>query len=559
MSHDAFNPSTSKSRLSQPLNGILYTTTRSIPREKPLPRIGDTMESELGPSFATSRIISVTDGPDASKGILTITHATIPTEAEQMAGGCWDHATCDIGGQKFDAFTIVLYLLESEYSESSPANGSAAPDYAPFGSVGYLLAGRQSSVGSSQLDPVFRAERRTYVKRVNTVDVMTNPQFGISSKRTTKLYYRGESTTAGPIQVIIANQTNPFWGVQLDGTIREGQQLTHDWFAITETVHTVPSETIQLNTNWEPSNVSVGIGQFQGIAMKVVILASAFQPATPVLNSALPAGSIFSGQNYVLYSRECVRSGYDLEPLFRVEQRVYVRKITLRQNDFDEQFGQNLLSTQTLYHKDEIVSDITAEALFASPSNAYWGLQSNGYVREGRQLTPDWYVITDRQVVPASLLSGGRTYTTALDYLWPAVLSTLNIDPWPRKDGQIQCFVNPLNSKEEYRGPCKAEVVETFSKDAVTPALPSVMMPLSIHMSSPFMALSIGPTLHPGFGKSVTSGTNDPEYEFYGANFTFPPTSPPDWPTSILASDEVRPFRGGFLRTRTTIFPPTFQ
>ena len=399
MSYDSASPRTTKQRLPYPLNGTLFTTTRNVSSEKPLPVVGDTMASELGTAYATSRIISVSDGPNQEKGILTITHVTIPTEAEQ------------------------------------------------------------------------------------------------------------------------------------------------------------------LSSDWEVTNIPVGIGEMQGVVRSVISLAANFSESTPALNSALPitgAGALFDGRQYVLFARECVKRGMQLEPIFRVDRRTYVRKTPVFQNDFDEQLGGNLHTEQALRHASEIATGTTTvAAVFADSANAYWGLQSDGYEREGRQLAPEWFVITNRQVVPSGFLDAGRTYTTSIDFPWPAVLAGLATEPWVRKDGGVQTYVKPVYAKDAYRGPCKATIVETFSATAPETSTPTSMMPLPIDISTPMFAVSVGPTLHGLFEISLTNGTSDPVFVFTAASFTFAATTPAAWPTSVIASDEVRPFRGGYLRSQITVYPPS--
>lgn len=561
MGYDAHTPGTTKARLPLPLNGTIYTTTRDVPSEKPLVEIGGTMAAELGPAYASSYIIAVGNGPDRSKGLLTISHVTIPSEAAQLASN-WEHTTCDIGGQKFDAVARTIVMLASAYSETSPASGSAMPAAAPFAHASYLLENRQTVRSGMELEPVFRVERRNYVKRVIIGEISPDPVWGYGIQKTTRLYYRGEivvSTSA--IETLAAAPTNAYWGVQTSGVIRECQQLTENWFAVIETTYTVPSEANQLATNWEQSDMPVGIGQFQGVTRDVIALASAYSTTSPALNSAMPvvSGGLFDGQGYVLYSRDAKKSGMNLEPVFRLERRAYIRKITVRQHDYDEQFGENLYTTQQLYHADEIVySTVTAAALFAAPADSYWGLQSDGYVREGKQLTPDWYVITQREIVHAGFVGSGRSYTTAIDYSWPGVLSDISVDTWERKDGGLQRYARPIYSKEAYRGPCKAVVTETFHVMAPVVTVPNVMLPMPIDLSTPMFSLNIGPTLHPAKTVVVANGTNDPEFVSTAGSYTFPVTTPAAWPTSILASDEVRPFRGGYLRTQVTVYPPTY-
>jgi hypothetical protein len=83
------------------------------------------------------------------------------------------------------------------------------------------------------------------------------------------------------------------------------------------------------------------------------------------------------------------------------------------------------------------------------------------------------------------------------------------------------------------------------------------MQPLPISISNPYFSIAIGPTLHAAQTLSFTNGTTDPEFEYTVANYFVAATTPVSRPAQIIASDEVKPFRGGYLRQVTTIFQPT--
>lgn len=316
--------------------------------------------------------------------------------------------------------------------------------------------------------------------------------------------------------------------------------------------------------NWEFSKADLGGTKFDAVRRTYLTPRSGFDVSTPATGATMPdvpAGK-FTG-TYVLAGRETRRSSDEtFDSLYVIEIRTYVKKVTQAENKFDSDLGGNLRTVQTLYYGTEIVTGATtAAALFADGDNAYWELQSGGHVFEGEQLTADWYVITDRQVVPTDFANNGRTYTTAENYYWPAVLDSVTpyeLDIWPRNAGGDDMYVRPLYSKEAYRGPCKAVVLETFHVTAPTPSEPNVMMPLPIDVSTPFFSLNVGPCLHDTLSFSITSGTSHPIYDYAGGTYSYPATSPIDWPASILAVDEVRPFRGGFLRTRVTVYPPDY-
>jgi hypothetical protein len=249
-----------------------------------------------------------------------------------------------------------------------------------------------------------------------------------------------------------------------------------------------------------------------------------------------------------------------LNALYVTEQLTYIKKELLVQNDFDEYFGRNVKTTQFLSYATEVLSGtLTAAELFAASTNAYWGLQSTGIVRSGRQLTAKWFAVTEAEAIPASIVASGRTYYTTVNYGWPAELApniTSFLQTWPKVDGGQQTYFQPEFLKNQYNGPCRAKIVETFSLTPSTSSTALSMEPLPINISNPYFSISVGPTLHPSATVSFTNGTGDTEFELVAASYFIPATSPTTRPSEIIASDEVKPFRGGYLRQVTTVYEP---
>ena len=311
--------------------------------------------------------------------------------------------------------------------------------------------------------------------------------------------------------------------------------------------------------NFEHTEADIGGTRFDAVRRTYVLPRATYTPDTPAMGATMPNSptGMFTG-TYVLAEVQQRRIGQqELDSLYVQVVRTYVKKVNIISNSFDEVFGGNLQTTETLYYRGETVSGTAIETLFADDDNAYWGLTS-GVAREGRQISDNWFLVNARQVVPAIIASTGRTYTTAIDFYWPAVLSNFDVELWTRRDGGEQRYFNPVFSKEAYRGPCKATVTERFYDTAPTVGEPNVMRPLPIVIQNPFFGISVGPSLHAGDTLSFTNGTTDPEFVYTISSYTVDATTPTDWPASIVAQDEARPFRGGFLRTTITVFPPTY-
>jgi hypothetical protein len=100
-------------------------------------------------------------------------------------------------------------------------------------------------------------------------------------------------------------------------------------------------------------------------------------------------------------------------------------------------------------------------------------------------------------------------------------------------------------------------IVETFSSSPTGGNTAKAMQPLAINISNPYYSISIDATLHPDSSFDLSNGTSDPVYNYTVAEYSIPATTPTARPTEIVASDEVKPFRGGYLRQITTVYAPT--
>lgn len=340
-----------------------------------------------------------------------------------------------------------------------------------------------------------------------------------------------------------------------------------------------------------------------------------------------------------------------LDSLYVVEQRVYVKRISHYRVDADDAFPYNdptdgsstkrfggLISKETILHRNETVKADTyfqdgsattegvqvsdppgliavdgtgtfgksAATVFSNPDVLYevpsaythdgagsnqkynfWGVDAFGVMREGKQLSDNWYALVERQVVNFPKQQENfqiNKYTTYQNYSWPAVLDGANTATqdgqignagvsgftWTRKNGGGDTVVYPVYKRHAYSGPTKVEVTlfwrkEKFAvdtnkdgRDGGNSKLTNVvtMQPVPISFVSPLESLNIGPTLHDEIEIFITTGTDHPVWELAGAYFEYGPTNYIDWPTSIIISDTQKPYRGGWLRERIKAFAP---
>lgn len=344
-----------------------------------------------------------------------------------------------------------------------------------------------------------------------------------------------------------------------------------------------------------------------------------FDEALPVINSTMPStvhdpfgGGLGSDTtpdtSYVLFEKKQVRSGDEtLDSLYVVEQRIYVKKVPIRRTDVDAEFDISLKSKETLWYKDETIYKTTAfkkstttgdddarvsmsattEAVFTrnevpddffgtfthtNSEDSQSGADSRevGILREGRQLSNNWYAVAEREIIKYSTTTKlVRSYTTYQNYTWPAVLSRIANEKWTRRDGGADTIVYPIYKRGAYSGPTKV-LVELFWKDSefdvanpasktgsitelatINPMLPEPMV-----FQTPIASVNVPPTLHELTLVVATTGSNHPVYSYAGTRWLFSATNYTDWPTSLVIADSQRPYKGGYLRERITAYRP---
>lgn len=328
--------------------------------------------------------------------------------------------------------------------------------------------------------------------------------------------------------------------------------------------------------NFEFTVADIGGTEFDAVARTYVVKRADFNPVDPAMgaNMALnpaavfgPDGGAYAANAFALANRKQQRLGAELDALFVVERRVYVRRTSITSLGYDELTNSTLYATKVLYYGTETVaSGKTAAQLFADPTHSYWGLQSTGVVREGKQLSANWYQIVSKQVMPSTYTDGTtaiRTYKTSRNYYWPPVLESIEVMDWALKGDDpdladvFRYYARPVYSKHAYRGPTQMQVELYWQPTPFTLGQPAVMRPLPIVYPSPILPVNIAPCLHVAMSLSSDTGSNDPTYaENAGSTRIYEATEPTDWSDDFVVEDSQAPFRGGYLRTRVKAFKP---
>jgi len=255
--------------------------------------------------------------------------------------------------------------------------------------------------------------------------------------------------------------------------------------------------------------------------------------------------------------------------------------------------------------------DPTASEAFAQSDIAYkygsnkvtnfWGIDDHGIMREGKQLSDNWYALSEKQVIQTDDKGVVASFTTMQDYSWPAVLHGGDDNPltgdddsggivsfsWTRREGGADSVVVPVYAREAYRGPTKIKIdlawrkipwdnPEAGSSGSATPPTMEIdkddaigygaklshvipMQPKTIVFTTPLITMQTKPCLHKAISLMVTTGTEHPIWELAGAEFDYDETNFTDWPTHLIISDTQKSFRGGYLRERVTAYAPTTE
>ena len=160
----------------------------------------------------------------------------------------WEHTTADIGRTKFDAVKRSYITLRTKYDSVSPAMGTAMPNMPAdkFDGLFIMSERTQVRIPVKELDSLFILDQQTYVRKVMLAEGRYDEHVGRGNGNKNFLYYRGECPPEYPttkIEDILADPTHPYWGLEDQGVIRNGDQLSENWFAIKEGSVIAPNAT----------------------------------------------------------------------------------------------------------------------------------------------------------------------------------------------------------------------------------------------------------------------------------------------------------------------------
>jgi hypothetical protein len=530
--------------------------------------MGQTMTSDPDGVFSDTYVLAEykqVDSQDQILNSLYVTEQLTYVKKVSIVEAQYDERV----GRGNQSKTIVFY--RGEYTAEYPKNTAGAITIEDiFSNPAHPYWGLQSELTNifrkgSQLSDNWFAVQESYIVPPSSTNSVSNPAKRFVITRPTPLSSDVIFVESGALPTVVPAYGTPHYDTDKwpDHKLSLINPASGDSSGRLYDFYYVANRLTQDLYNYQFQQADIGGTKFDSVVRTYVSPRADFRPTNYAMGQTMTSDpdGVFSG-TYVLAEYKQVDSQDQiLNSLYVTEQLTYVKKEVLVQEDFDEYFGKNVKTTQFLAYATETVegASSTAAQLFKDSTSSYWGLQNTGLVRSGRQLTAKWYAITEAEAIPSSIVDNGRTYYTTVNYGWPAELApniSSFLQTWTKKDGGQQTYFQPEFLKNQYSGPCRAKIVETFLPKPSTESSALSMEPLPINISNPYFSISVGPTLHGAATVSFTNGTGDTEFEFTAANYTIPATSPSTRPSEIVVSDEVKPFRGGYLRQVTTVYEP---
>jgi hypothetical protein len=443
-------------------------------------------------------------------------------ERESQGDYNWEFTDVSIAGASFDAVVRTYITARDVFDPETPVAGTAMPNVPAdvFGSGFVLWSVEQERTGDETIDALFVIEKRTYILPYTAVGVQEG-ESGVAYPTTINLYCRGQIPAGETLTIdaLLADVTDRYWGLQADGTARNGKQLSDDWFI----VQTGPAKDIRARYTavadaLKPSKFFCP--QSTTTTVTIEILDSLTEPA------ALTA---VSGQRIEL------------------NQIGYIRTIaTTVQNgtegalvgtDFDERTGNSFVEESTLVDVDDVAADTVDEAGTIDLYSPYDACHS---VKRTVQV-----------VDPAT-----KVWTEVINYEWPPVLESLRVTEWPRRDG-TSAFFPIVKLKQAFNGPQLVTASQSWQATAPTITPPQQMIPEGFSFLNPLYSFRVPPCLHDTIELYITTGTSDPIWDYGFESETFAATNYVDWPETIEWT-EVKPYRGGYLVTTYTLNRPDF-
>ena len=148
--------------------------------------------------------------------------------------------------------------------------------------------------------------------------------------------------------------------------------------------------------NWSVTNADIDGVKFDMVSRDYVTLRVDFVPDMPLMGTAMPNMPLDKfDTDFVLAARKQIPTpDVELNSIFVFETHLYVKRCSITLIQTDDFFGIGGSKVDNWYYRGEVVDSLAVEVHFATPNGSYWGWQADGTVRDGRQISDHWFIIS---------------------------------------------------------------------------------------------------------------------------------------------------------------------
>jgi len=299
--------------------------------------------------------------------------------------------------------------------------------------------------------------------------------------------------------------------------------------------------------NWVYSGYSGS--QYKQFTRKYLIKRAALTAEVVIpLNTADAVAS-----DYVLYDTKLVTTGSkELDSIYVMRQSTYILPGILNGITYDAKLKENYAYEETFVFGDYNEATNNGGLSLVAP-----------LLIQATPINASWTRLVTRRKGDANDYTS-RSYTTYINYSWPAVLERLTIPAITTKadiEPEEMFLFQDAIVKNPYSGPCRALVLEELFDDvdwlsAPAPAATDEpMFPEATTARGVFSSLNIRATLHIAFTYTETRGTSSP-WANGTTTWTYPATNYTEWPDDLIISSTVSPTAKGWMRKTVTVYKP---
>jgi hypothetical protein len=213
---------------------------------------------------------------------------------------------------------------------------------------------------------------------------------------------------------------------------------------------------------------------------------------------------------------------------------------------------------ETLREPHTVVRTLTQTK--AMDAGYVWDVINNvGKFTSYEEVKCGWYIKTQETINPGTKYS----MCGVVNYYWPAVLKAApELAPVTavREDDGTTYIAKVCvyqNVKDAYNGPCRATISVAFAREMPASCpVPTQLITDDIEYEGIIFSYALRNALHGAITVTETIA-NHPVLADSTRTKDFAATAYTDWPDSVLADYDVKPYKGGYLVTQVLVHKPT--